>query len=149
MDTNSLKHTLVELPGRAGEIQRRGDADALLIELGDNYERYHQFLAAELAKAPSPDPKEFRGDGAENVGDADAYARAADRFQRILSSELTLRRAGVHRRQRRSLSDPLLDHPPLIDADTKLVNAEHPDHARFVRPPAYQRLGEKPKLPDG
>lgn len=138
---------LIDLPGRAGELQR-GDSDAALLqELGDHYAKYHEFLRRALEDAGGdPDPADFRGESSGFADDADGYARQAETFQRIFASEILLRQARVHRKDGRDADDPLLDHPPVLDSDGSLVDAEHPERARFDRTPAFRRLDSKPKI---
>ena len=132
MRLHPLTANCIEFPGRAGELERSGATAALFRELGDNYARYHAFLARELeASGGDPDPRDFRGD-ANGVGaDPAAYGRQAALVQRLVASEVLLRRAWVNRRHGRPLGDPLTDFPPPFDADGRLVDIEHPERSRF------------------
>ncbi len=129
-----LRANCVEFPGRAGEFQRAGATAGLIRELGDNYSRYHEYLQGRLEEmGGDPDPKEFADDPTE-------YGRRSDTVQRIVASEILLRRARAQRQQGRELSDPLLDHPPVWDAEHRLVDTEHPERSTFRRPQAFGPL---------
>lgn len=108
----------LEFPGRAGELQRAGATPSLVRELGDNYERYHEFLRRALA--------EF---GKEPVSDDfpsfDAYIRAWAAVQEIVLAEALLRNCRAYRRTGRPLDYPLdQSGPPLVDGEFQLVSAD-------------------------
>ena len=132
MQVNPLTAGCLEFPGRAGELQRDGATAALLRELGDNYARYHAFLRRELDQSGGdPAPRAYRG-GVDGIGaDPAAYGRQAAKLQRIVASEILLRRGWANRQQGRSLNDTLHDFPPPFDADYRLVDIEHPERSRF------------------
>lgn len=128
MELDHLISNAVEFPGRAGELQRSGATASLVRELGDNYERYHEFLQHRLDElGGDPNPDEYRDDPG-------AYGRHAHALQRVAISERILRRARAFRREGRALSDPNLDQPPTWDADYRLVDVEHPERSRFSAP---------------
>jgi hypothetical protein len=118
----------VELPDRAGELQRARARAALVREVGDNYASYHDFLQRRLAELGGrPDPVAY-------AGDPTAYGEHAHEVQRVVASEIFLRRGWSHRKQGRGLGASLADLPPLWDADGRLVDVEHPERSRFHGP---------------
>jgi hypothetical protein len=104
----------VAFPGVAGELQRRGAVIDLIRELGDNYELYHEFLAAPLAAQKRPEPDAF--------GTFGAYASAWADIHAIVVAEALLRRAAAARQHGRRIDDPPdYDDPPLVDQDDRLL----------------------------
>jgi hypothetical protein len=128
MATDRLTASLVELPARAGELQRAGASAALIRELGDNYRLYHDFLAHQLEElGGDPDPASF-------VGAPERYGRHVDLVQRIVITERLLRRARGFRRYGRKLTAPAPEgEAPAWDSDQQLVDVEHPERHRFGR----------------
>ena len=109
-----LKLHHVEFPGRAGELQREGRTTALVRELGQNYGRYHEFLATELERRlPAPT--------AERYPNADEYFVAWAYIQELVAAEIILRNARGHLRDGRRLDEPPDTSTPLI-RDNRLVS---------------------------
>lgn len=86
-------------------------------ELGDNYARYHRFLATRLGELGGrPDPGDFE--------DFDDYGRVCTEVQNVLRAEAFLRQAWAFRQLGTPLrqgADPTL---PLVDEHHRLVSAE-------------------------
>lgn len=81
----------IELPGRAGELQRKEAWGELAVELGANYLKYHQFLSEKLAGLEQhPDPGEYRQKYGEERA-FEEYAAAASSYQQVLIAEQRLR----------------------------------------------------------
>lgn len=93
MNITALTLKELELPGEAGRLYRAGAIPSLVRELGDNYQRYHDFLAAELEQGPKrPDPDDYSS--------IDDYLVACRRVQEIVLSESFLRSCVEYRRGR-------------------------------------------------
>jgi hypothetical protein len=107
----------VVFPDRAGELQTIGATAGLINELGTNYARYHDFLAAELrAMEKRPDPDDF--DSLED------YLSAWSRIHDIVRAEAILRNCRLFIAEGRSINAPLeLSEGPLIGPDDSLLAA--------------------------
>jgi hypothetical protein len=106
----------VDLPGRAGELQRQRSSPGLVREAGDNYGKYHDHLAAELAKfgeRPTPD----------NTADFDEYREKWAQIQAILYAEAALRQARAYRQKGRPLDGGYDASVPIVDDQDRLVSA--------------------------
>jgi hypothetical protein len=115
----SLYHSKgVVFPGRAGQLQMAGAKAALVVELGDNYPTYHNFLATELAKLGRPHPKDYP--------DYDSYITVYAKAQTIVIAEAFLRNCRAYRRDGASLDAPLDTSTPLLDANDRLVGLDSP-----------------------
>ena len=114
MQPGQMKLKRLRLPGRAGELQDAGATPALAKELGDNYRRYHEYLAKELAEVGRPEPRDF--------DDIDSYLKECARAQEIVRAEALLRNCVRFRREGRRLDDPLDPDVPLIDEHDRLVS---------------------------
>jgi hypothetical protein len=135
----------VDLPGRAGELQRGRAAEHLIQELGDHYALYHTFLEERLSEiGGEPNPAEFGAD-------PDTYGRLVDIMQRLERTERLLRRARAHGQEHRDLSERPKYEPPIWDSEHRLsdVRREVPtllptpfrDRSPFASNPA-------PRYPD-
>jgi hypothetical protein len=109
---------VIEFPDPAGQYQREGMTASLIRELGDNYARYHGFLADKLAgfdKIP-----EF-ADFATSQEYLDQWALIHD----ILRAEAALRTCRAFRLLGTPLDQPLdFSHgePPIVDDNYRLVS---------------------------
>lgn len=108
----------VELPGRAGELQRAGDADALVRELGDHYGAYHAHLRARHAEARDARIPFGRTD--------DAARRAVAGRQHLVMAEAILRACRRLRRDGVPLERAHDDGMPMLDASGRLLSVEDP-----------------------
>lgn len=106
----------LELPDRAGDLQRQGATAALVRELGDNYERYHGFLAemAERIGGP-PDPARFAS--------REEYLAACVIAQDVVRGEAILRVCRDHRRHGKPLDAAVDPGTRLYDDDYRLLAA--------------------------
>jgi hypothetical protein len=105
----------LRFPGRAGDLQAQGSTASVIRELGDNYETYHEYLRAELAKFPRrPVPEDFVT--------RQAYYDAWTRVQEIVAAEALLRNCRAFRRDGRPLDAALDPKVPLIDDKDRLVD---------------------------
>lgn len=103
----------VQFPGAAGEFQRTGNTASLIRELGDNYGRYHTFLAKKLESLNGrPKP----GDYATFA----EYAAACGRIEALVHAEATLRRCYGMRKTGARLDAALDLGSPLIGTDDRL-----------------------------
>ena len=108
----------IELPGRAGELQRGRDTRGLVAELGDNYGRYHAALVQLLAATGGrPEPEQFDDDMV-------AYYDACDALENIIKAEAFLRRCRATRRLGRMADAVRFDEPTLDDERWRLVSVE-------------------------
>lgn len=118
MQIGLIRVLVVEFPAPAGEFQRLGLTTALVRELGDNYERYHDFLAAELAKfGKPPNIDEYR--------DSAAYIEDWARIHDIVRAEGLLRTCRMFRATGRPLDLPLdftRGQTPLVDHEYRLLS---------------------------
>lgn len=115
METPGPKLTRFELPGEAGKLRRDGKSIALVRELGDNYHRYHEFLADELARWPKRPER-------ENYSDGDSFLGDWQHIHEIVKTEAFLRACREFRRGKRR--DFGWDKSvPLVDANDRLVRA--------------------------
>jgi hypothetical protein len=106
------------LPDAAGGHQQRKETASLVRELGDNYERYHSFLAKKLsAHGGRPDPSAYRDD-------MPGYLRACVEVRDVVVAEMLLRRCRAYRKLGRSLHDPLDTTIPLFDGEHRLISTE-------------------------
>jgi hypothetical protein len=112
MDFARLKLNHVEFPGRAGEYQRQGRTTALVRELGENYDHYHDFLATEMERLPVPTAERFPG--------ADEYLTAWAYLQELVIAEIILRNTRAHLERGRRLDQPPDGSTPLV-RDSRLV----------------------------
>jgi hypothetical protein len=110
----------IEFPEPAGAYQRDGITASLIRELGDNYARYHGFLADKLA--------DF-----EKVPEVDDYATSEEYLAQwalihdILRSEALLRTCRAYRLFGQPLNQPLdFTHgeTPIVDDQHRLVSIE-------------------------
>ena len=100
--------------GRAGELQRQGRRASLLVELGDNYDRYHAHLEEELAALPIPALDDYEDD--------DEYVAAWTRVNLVVRAELFLRNCRRMRAHGGRLDQPLgRDSTPILDARGRLA----------------------------
>jgi hypothetical protein len=108
----------IRFPAPAGRYQDAGATASFIRELGDDYGRYHAFLASELeATGARPDPAVY---GDDFVG----YYRDSDRWAEIVVAEVLLRRCRAFRRTGRRLDDPDLDEPTTLDGRHRLISVE-------------------------
>ena len=106
----------VELPGRAGELQRGRATASLIRELGDNYGTYHAFLAARLrAIGGRPRPDDFPSFA--------EYTQAWAEVQAIVRAEAILRISYSFRRSGRSLDAGFDRKVALVDDEDRLISA--------------------------
>jgi hypothetical protein len=101
---------MLDMPGRAGEIQRQGTVEELVAELGANYSYYHEFLAQRLdALDGRARPEAF---GADYAG----YLQACQDRVDLVRAEAWLRWCKSHVRGRAPARSP-----PLFDERGRLV----------------------------
>lgn len=111
MEIRQLRLGGVELPDVAGDLQRRGATASLVRELGDNYEKYHAFLARRLAEVGRPDPADYET--------FEEYAAAWTVAEDIVHAEVTLRACHGFRRFGKGLDAPASSK--LVDDNDRLV----------------------------
>lgn len=118
MQVGLIRVAKLEFPEAAGDFQRQGMTAALVAELGDNYQRYHDWLAEHLQQFDKvPDVDDY-DDTAEYVDD---WALIHD----VIRAEAMLRVCFLFRRDGRPLNRPLdftRGQTPLIDAEYRLVS---------------------------
>ncbi|HEV2756941.1 MAG TPA: hypothetical protein VG318_14330 [Actinomycetota bacterium] len=106
---------LIRFPGEAGRLQEAGMSAALVRELGDHYERYHDFLADRL-----------RSLGAVPViadyDSSDAYLADWQLIHEVLIAESMLRACRRHRLESEPLSFAWDGLVPLVDEDYGLIS---------------------------
>lgn len=108
----------LEFPGRAGELQRAGDGDALVAELGENYPSYHAHLARLWRDTGGrPDPRKYSHDRG-------AYVRASDYATELLVAEALLRRARAHGRMASGADHFAEAARPLVSQAGQLLSVE-------------------------
>jgi hypothetical protein len=116
MELSRIRFPTVRFPGRAGELQAGGPQLALIVELGDNYDVYHEHLRGELARALAggrPDPANF--DQSED------YFAACGRLEDLVKAEAFIRVCCDHRRKGHALDAPPNGRVPLLDGDDRLI----------------------------
>jgi hypothetical protein len=117
MQVGLIRVTKLEFPGAAGEFQRLGLTAALVAELGDNYKRYHDWLAEQLGrfdKAPDVD----------DYSDTSQFVEDWALIHDVIRAEAMLRVCFLFRRDGRPLNRPLsftAGQPPLLDHEYRLV----------------------------
>ena len=104
----------VRFPDRAGALQDGRATPSLVRELGDNYQRYHAYLAEEFAQTGIPAPEHFP--------DYESYWDAYVRAQAAVSAEAFLRNCYQYRRKGRALDSPVDTSVPLLDSAGRLVS---------------------------
>ncbi len=117
MQIGLLRISKLVFPGRAGELQRAGRTAALVVELGDNYRHYHDWLAEQLTRFDKPPHIEDYTDSKQYVAD---WALIQD----VVRAEALLRTCLLFRRKGRPLNYPLdftRGQKPLVDHDSNLV----------------------------
>jgi hypothetical protein len=104
------------LPGRAGELQRQGAGVALIRELGDNYDTYHDHIVEALrALGGRPQRERFDSDH--------AYLSAFASAQRLVRFEALLRSCRRVSRDRLPMSLTDAGGVPLLDEHDELLRA--------------------------
>ena len=116
MQIGNLELNRVDLPGRAGDLQRSGAKDELVTELGDNYGRYHAHLRSALAKRSRPVREDFAS--------VDDFLDEWAEVQAIVRAEAILRKCAAHRRKGRSLDAPADISRPFVDGNDELVSLD-------------------------
>jgi hypothetical protein len=116
MELGGMTLKRLTFPDPAGSHQRRAATAALVRELADNYDRYHEFLRKELAKFEKlPEPSEYPN--------MDAYLEAWTLVQDIVKAEAILRNCVAFRETGRPLSSAAdTSLPPLVDSSHRLVS---------------------------
>jgi hypothetical protein len=118
MQVGLIRLATLQLPGAAGEYQRLRMTAALVAELGDNYQRYHTWLAERLErfeKAPDID----------DYSDTSKYVNDWAVIHDVIRAEAMLRVCLLFRRDGRPLDRPLeftRGQTPLLDHEYKLVS---------------------------
>jgi hypothetical protein len=116
VDQNSLKLDHYKLPGRAGALQATGDTQAVLAELGDDYDAYHDQVAEAMERCGGrPDPRDFRDD-------FEGYAAAVDHFVDLVRAEQFMRIAHAWRKEGMQLGKTRSGGVPLVDERHRLVH---------------------------
>jgi hypothetical protein len=114
MDFGQLEVRGYRFPGAAGAHQRAGMTASLIRELGDNYEKYHASLAAELDRLGGPpDPSAY--------ATFDDFAAACAKVEAVVHAEAALRRCHGFRKRGASLAASLDPVVPLA-RDGRLVS---------------------------
>jgi hypothetical protein len=123
LDTRDFPLRHVRFPDPAGGMQDAGRIAELIRELGDNYDHYHEYLAAEVERCGSgpPDPLQWRG-RYEEFCKRGAYANE------LFVAESMLRAFAAHR----GASD-MLDGAPLADERHRLFSARPSAEHRHTR----------------
>jgi hypothetical protein len=114
---NNVRPIGVEFPGRARELQLANATAALIRELGDNYEVYHDFIAREIEAMGSR--PQWNHDKPDVAGFAAAWGRIDD----LLQAEAFLRVCRAHRKEGRSLAEGPKDAKPFVDGHDRLLSA--------------------------
>ncbi len=113
MEIGELDVRGIRFPDQAGALQRARATASLVRELGDNYEKYHAYLAGELERLGGPpDPSDHET--------FDSYAAAWAKVEAVVHAEATLRRCQGFRKRGRSLAASLDPVVPLA-RDGRLV----------------------------
>lgn len=119
--------TYYRFPGRAGELQDRGDVNRLAAEVGANYGAYHSALADRMEELGGrPDRRSF---GHDVVG----YARAYNELMDVLVGEQAIREARAAQMVRAGDDPGDWQLVPLVDERHRLVSVEGDDEARKRR----------------
>jgi hypothetical protein len=141
MDASRLKLKHYRFSGRAGEHQAAGDVQAMLAELGDNYDSYHDQVADELERVGGrPDPGDFRGD-------PDGYGAAVDHSVDLVRAEQILRVAHGWRKDGQPLGRSATGGVPLFDERHRLVAITGDGSKRAVRRGESKAAGWSPPKP--
>jgi hypothetical protein len=107
----------IRFPDPAGDLQRAGATASLIRELGENYGRYHEFLALRLDRlGPRPDPASF--------ATFDEFASAWGRLEAVVQAEVVLRRCRAFRLSGASLDAAVDPRVPLMRDDDSLASLE-------------------------
>jgi hypothetical protein len=116
VDIPELDFRGVVFPDKAGELQKANATASVIRELGDNYSKYHAFLAAEVDRLGGPpDRSDYKS--------FDEYADAWSKIEALVHAEATARRCRGFRRLGRPLDDALDLKVPLAK-DNRLVSME-------------------------
>jgi hypothetical protein len=107
---------VLQWPEPAQSMYLAGDIEALVQQLGDNYARYHGFLAAQLVSLGRPRPDRFAS--------KDAYFRAWMMVEDVVWSEAALRQCRNHQQFGAALSAPVDARYPLVDSGDRLVSLD-------------------------
>ena len=106
--------TSFEFPGRAGELQRKGARPALIRELGDNYDGYHEHLVSEWVRLGGPPER-------DDFDSPEEFHTAYEAVHDVAIAEALLRTAALHRRKGRALDAALDTSVPVVDEHNRLV----------------------------
>lgn len=107
----------VRFPAPAGDYQENGAMASLVRELGDNYGRYHGFLADEVrkvGKAPQPD----------DYPTTRAYFNAWGWVQELVLAEALLRNCRAYRLFGAPLDAAADTRVPFLSPDDGLISVE-------------------------
>jgi hypothetical protein len=115
MEIGDIKVKKLRFPGRAGEHQAAGETGALVRELGDNYDTYHQFLKQQW-NPRMPRPQDYER--------AEDYFDAWTTVHELAAAEALIRVCRAHRKLGHALGESLDTKVPLIDRDDNLVHVE-------------------------
>jgi hypothetical protein len=110
------QYRYVAFPGLAGKLQQQADLVGLISEVGDNYDRYHAFLASALNNLGGrPDAADFQDDYA-------GYCRACDTLMELLNAEMFLRRCYSVRQLGIGFDEAVNKGLPIVDEWHRLVS---------------------------
>ena len=85
-----LAYRYLRFPDRAGELQQAGNLGQLVTELGDNYAKYHDYLAELVAQhGARPEPDDY--------DDLGSYLAAVSFASEVLNGEAFLRTCRARR----------------------------------------------------
>jgi hypothetical protein len=127
VDPASLKLEHYAFPGRAGALQAAGDAKAMLAELGDNYDSYHDQVAEAMERhGGRPDARDFKDD-------LQGYADAIDYAVDLVRAEQFLRIAHAWRKEGMPLGKTGTRAALLVDGRHRLVHRSGDDSTRASR----------------
>jgi hypothetical protein len=118
MDIGQVRLRNIRFPDRAGEFQDAGATASLVRELGDNYGRYHEYLAREGQRLRD----EF--DPGKYGWDLDGFGRAAAHLHEIVMAESLLRACRTYRRDGKRLGTRPDSMVPLVDNRQRLLSLE-------------------------
>lgn len=116
MQIANLNIHRLQLPDRAGDLQRQNATPALVKELGDNYDRYHTFLAA-FVESIGGLPR------ASGFSSRDAYFEACELAQDAVRAEAILRICRDYRQRGGRLDAAISGQQPLYDDRYRLLAA--------------------------